>query len=67
MKNYDYLTNLDLADYSCSTDMLEVEILVGSDHYWKLVTGEVVQSGDGPMEIQSKLEWVLSGLMQELL
>ena len=67
MKNYDYLTNLDLADYSCSTDMLEVDILIGSDHYWKLVTGEVVRSGDGPMAIQTKLGWVLSGPVQELL
>ena len=55
MKNYDYLTNLDLADYSCSTDMLEVDILIGSDHYWKLVTGEVVWSGDDPIAIQTKL------------
>ena len=64
---YNYLANLDLADYSCVTNMLEVDILIGSDHYWKLVTGEVIWSGDGPMAIQTKLGWVLSGPGQELL
>ena len=39
MESYEYLANLDLADYSCATDLLEVDILIGSDHYWKLVTG----------------------------
>ena len=66
MENYEYLTNLDLADYSCATDLLEVDILIGSDHYWKPVTGEVVRSGDGPMAIQTKFGWVLSGPVQEL-
>ena len=38
IKKYDYLANLDFADYSCVTDMLEVYIFIRSDHYWKLVT-----------------------------
>ena len=33
IENYDYLANLDLADYSCGTDVLKVVILIGSDHY----------------------------------
>jgi len=67
MESYEYLANLDLADYSCATDLLEVDILIGSDHYWKLVTGEVIRSSDGPMAIQTKLGWVLSGPVQDLL
>ena len=35
---YEYLTNLDLADPPCDDWKLEVDILIGCDHYWKLVT-----------------------------
>ena len=38
-----------------------------SEHYWKLVTGEMVHSSDGPMAIQTKFGLVLSGPVQELL
>jgi len=59
VESYEYLANLDLADYSCATDLLEVDILIGSDHYWKLVTGEVIHSSDGPMAIQTKTNYLL--------
>ena len=35
---YEYQTNLDLADAPCDDGKLEVDILIGCDHYWKLVT-----------------------------
>ena len=66
MENYEYLANLDLADYSSASDLLEVDVLIGSDHYWKLVMGEVIRNDDGPMAIQTKFGWVLSGPVQEL-
>ena len=54
MESYGYLANLDLADYSHATDLVEVDILIGSDHNWKLVPGEVIHSSNGPMAIQTK-------------
>ena len=36
-------------------------MLIGSNCYWSLVTGEVVKAEEGPVAVQSKLGWLLSG------
>ena len=56
-----HLRGLKLADYSTGEDDIMVDILVGSDQYWRLVSGKVVRGDDGPTAIQTKLGWVLSG------
>lgn len=40
-KENQHLASLELADYSEGDQGLEVDILVGSDYYWDLVTGEL--------------------------
>ena len=37
-----------------------IDILIGADYYWQIVTGEVAQADDCPMAISSKLGWLLS-------
>ena len=41
----------------------EIDMLIGSDYYWSLVTGRIVESGlsDGLVAIETKLGWVVSG------
>lgn len=56
-----HLATLDLADYSDGESSLEVDLLIGSDFYWDLVTGGVSQGTQGPVAIHTKLGWVLSG------
>ena len=56
-EKYHHLLNLDLADFSRVGDELQVDALIGSDHYWQMVTGQVIQ---GPTMINSHLAWVLS-------
>ena len=56
-----HLRGLKLADYSTGEDDIMVDILVGSDQYWQLVSGKVVRGDDGPTAIQTTLGWVLSG------
>ena len=58
---YGHLSGLTLADSSNAMDDLDIDILVGSDHYWKLVTGRVVKGDGGPTAIETRLGWVLSG------
>ena len=36
-------------------------MLIGSDHYWQLVTGTMVRGGDGPVAIHTTLGRVLTG------
>jgi hypothetical protein len=38
-----------------------LDILIGSDYYWQLVTGHVIHGDDGPTAMHTKLGWVLSG------
>ena len=50
---YDYLSGLDLADSSTSGADLDIDVLVGSDYYWTLVTGHVLRNQDGPTAIHT--------------
>ena len=40
---------------------LEVDVLIGSDYYWELSTGEVKRGATGPVAMGTRLGWVLSG------
>jgi len=63
--DYVHLAGLELADDSeCQDkDSSSIDVLIGSDHYWKLVTGEIHQGEQDPVAIRSKLGWLLSGSM----
>lgn len=56
--SYKHLSGLDLADSSDGQSHLEVNILIGSDHYWDLITGKTHQGTCEPVAIERKLEWV---------
>ena len=53
---YQHLSNLKLADSGDSATELQIDILTGSDHYWRLVTGRVVKESSGPTAVKTKLD-----------
>ena len=57
---YQHLSDLDLAD-SSEAPTMEVDILIGSNYYWDLTTGETRRGQSGPVAIRTRLGWVLSG------
>ena len=63
--DYAHLAGLELADRSgCrGKDGGSIDVLIGSDNYWKFVMGEVRRGEQGPIAVQSKLGWLLSGSM----
>ena len=61
---HDHLLRLDLADSADGSSRLPVDILVGCDYYWELVTGSICRGVQGPTAIHTKLGWVLSGPTQ---
>ena len=65
-QTYDHLIGLELADSAESSDVLDVDILIGSDSYWDLVTGQVVRGDGGPTAIHTKVGWILSGPADQL-
>ena len=40
---------------------IEPDILLGSDQYWSLLTGELIKSTSGPVALNTHLGWIFSG------
>lgn len=60
-ETYEHLAGLKLADSGDPRDTMEVDVLIGSDWYWSLVTGRVIRGESGPTAIHTKVGWILSG------
>ena len=58
---YPHLNGLDLADNTEATSPREIDMLVGSDFYWDLITGHIRRGSTGPVAIHTRVGWVLSG------
>ena len=63
--SYPHLHGLELADEPSSSEN-SIELLIGSDYYWLFVTGETRRGEEGPMAVDSKLGWLLSGPINEV-
>ena len=40
---------------------MDIDVLIGSDYYWKLITGEIRRGDGGPVAFHTRFGWVLSG------
>ena len=58
---YSHLSCLELGDASDGSEPMEVDLLIGSDYYWQLITGEIRRGEDGPVALNTRFGWVLSG------
>jgi len=58
--NYPHLDGLELADESFDAEG-SIDMLIGCDYYWDFVTGETRRGDEGPIAVNSKLGWLLSG------
>jgi hypothetical protein len=61
VRNCKHLQNIELAKPAGDGETIEFDILIGLDHYWDLITGEIIKGLDGPTAVYSKLGWILSG------
>ena len=60
LRHYPHLNGLALAN-SVDVSNKRIDILIGADHYYDIVIGEVIRGSAGPVAISSKLGWLLSG------
>ena len=61
-RNYEHLHNIYFSDISRSEDLLEIDILVGSNYLWCFQEGDIIRGGQHePVAIKTVLGWVLSG------
>lgn len=58
---HQHLRGLKLADPNDVDDTLPVDLLIGADFYWSMVTGTIRRGRSGPTAIQTRVGWVLSG------
>ena len=64
LEEYPHLRGLNLADTPSMSDSsdVEVDILIGADYYWKIITGTTKRGAKpGPVAVLTRLGWVLSG------
>ena len=66
-ERYVHLRDLFLAETSDGSTELAVDILVGSDQMWLLMTGEFRRGrdGQGPVACNTRVGWVLSGITDD--
>ena len=58
--NYPHLDGLELADEPFDAEG-SIDILIGCDYYWDFVMGETRRGDEGPIAVNNKLGWLLSG------
>ena len=61
LDQYPYLKQLNLAFDSFNDVPLEIDILLGSDQYWNIMTGEVIRVQNGPTALDTQFG-LLKGL-----
>ena len=60
--NHVHLQGLELADMSIAeTGQQDIDVLIGSDYYFDIVSGDVIRGCSGPVPVSSMFGWVLSG------
>ena len=60
VREFPHLRSLSLAD-SPSAQERRIDMLIGMNYYYQIVTGEVVTGKSGPVALNIKLGWLLSG------
>ena len=58
---YAHLTDLELADHCDEQSNGPIDVLIGSNYYWSVVTSEMVKGDSGPVAVNSIFGWLLSG------
>ena len=58
---YPMLSELELADHDATFNQNHIDILIGSDFYWSLVTGEIIRTKGELIAACSTLGWLISG------
>ena len=60
-REYAHLRNINLADSNIDNKNLNIDILIGADFYWDIVLDGFVRGNGGPVAINTKVGFVLSG------
>ena len=57
-----HLQGLELADMTIAEDgQQDIDVLIGSDYYFDVISGDVIRGNSGPVAVSSMFGWILSG------
>ena len=59
-RSHDHLKDIALSEYNPEENLV-VDILVGADQYWKIANGEIKRGKSGPVTMNTRAGWTLSG------
>ncbi len=57
VQQYPHLLGLQLVDLANIESSMPVDVLIGSNYYWQLVTGSICKGANGPVAVHTKLGW----------
>ena len=60
IKDIPHLQGLTLA-HPLTDEDFEISFLIGADHYWNFIGDHIIRGSNGPIAMQSKLGYILSG------
>ena len=64
--DYPHLQDLEFAENFNNDGRDTIEVLIGSDYYWDIITNESIRADSGPTAVSSKFGWILSGPASDL-
>ena len=59
--DYPHLQDLEFAENFNNDGHDTIDVLIGSDYYWDIITNESIRADSGPTAVSSKFGWILSG------
>ena len=60
-ENFPHIKNILLADSNPNNESLSTDILIGADYYWSIINNQVIKTKEGPITLDPKVGWILSG------
>ena len=64
-QSYPHLKGMQLPVGPTEKPALEMDMLVSSDSYWNIVTRQIKRGNFGPVALNTRLRWVLSGAVNQ--
>ena len=59
VNRYPHLQGLELADDNTLDHNSDfIDVLIGSNYYWDIVTGSIIKESDGPVAMSSNFGWL---------
>ena len=60
-EGFAHIKNILLLDSNPNNESLSVDVLIGVDYHWSIINKQVIKSKEGPIPLDTKVGWMLSG------